>query len=156
VSADDQSERSFEAKVRQLINASIIAHRPDLLLMESKKAVDILICKEGLEPTLYFLEIKFHKKRHGRLGFGGRNGIGFQPEIMSRKPAFFSQNMRWVIGAERYGLNQFILLTCNELDQYVAGGKVDEKFNNIQARVLTNEPLLDENALVAALQEWLQ
>ena len=79
-----KNETEFEHYLRQLIADRITAQYPHIYALDNKKAVDILICRDSpLSSALYFLEVKYHKKSHGRLGFGSRNGGEFQPEIVS-------------------------------------------------------------------------
>lgn len=149
------NEKAFEAQIRSLIIDNILTERSDLMIMDSKKAVDILICKNGAEPALFFLEVKFHKLSHGRLGFGSSGGIGFQPEILKKQPEYFARNMRWIIGHEKHGLGRFILLNNRDLANYVAGGVVGTKFNNIQARIFDQATWLSETELIRELQAWI-
>jgi len=87
-------EREFEAHIRALVTTHITSANPDIYPLKNKKAVDILICKDSPPPELFFIETKYHQVKHGRLGFGGRKGGGFQPEIVLRKPAYFESNLR--------------------------------------------------------------
>ncbi len=150
------TERIFEAHVRKQIAQKILPHRSDLILMNSKKAVDIMICRNGETPALYLIEVKFHKSKHGRLGFGSSKGIGFQPEILLKMPDYFSRYMKWVIGEESRGIHEFAVLDNYEMQQFVSGGKVGEKHNNIQKLIFTQVDWLTEQQLVTRLLEWLQ
>ncbi len=148
-------ERAYENHIRAIVAEHIVSERTDLVLMENKKAVDILICKNGTKSALYFIEVKFHRHKHGRLGFGGAGGIGFQPEILSKNPDYFSSNMRWIIGDEEHGIDRFVLLTNSEIASFVAGGAVGQKFNNIQSRLFRESHWLDQAQLIGALKTWV-
>ena len=88
-----ESEIHFERYIRTLIEEHICKYDPSIELLKSKKAVDILICKNRPTPELFFIEVKHFIKNHGRLGFGSRKGGGFQPEILSRRPEYFEKNL---------------------------------------------------------------
>lgn len=75
-------EQDFENHIRNEILIPILQNYPEFELFNFKKAVDILIAKNGEAPELFFIEIKYHKKNHGRLGFGQGKGGGFQPEVL--------------------------------------------------------------------------
>lgn len=147
------NESEFEAYVRELIRSRITAHDPQTYALDSKKAVDILICRDGPNPQLYFLEIKFHRASHGRLGFGGGAGRGFQPELLTRRPAYFDLNLRWVLASELHEPDKVLFLDSSDVCEYVSGGAIGQKFNNFQQRIwreaswLTHDQFADELAL---------
>ncbi|MFN4027238.1 MAG: hypothetical protein ACK4IZ_07330 [Flavobacterium sp.] len=90
------NETAFENHIRKDILNDIISENKSYKLFNFKKAVDVLIAKNGANPELYFLEIKYHKKNHGRLGFGQAEGKGFQPELLKDKTDYFENNLRWI------------------------------------------------------------
>lgn len=94
------SETEYENLIRQLLIEDVLTGNDDFVLFTSKKAVDILICRNGPSPKAHFIEVKYHKNNHGRLGFGHGKGGGFQPEILLRRPHFFESNLRWILGSE--------------------------------------------------------
>lgn len=148
-------EGEFEAYIRKLIQTHITATNPKIYALKNKKAVDILVCKDAPTPELFFIEVKYHQKKHGRLGFGGRNGGGFQPEIVSRKPAYFENNLRWVIASEEHENGKVLFLTSDTVRKYLSGGVVAEKFNNFQKRIFREESWLSEQQFVEQLGSWL-
>ena len=75
------SELEFESYIRDLIARHITASHPEIYALKNKKAVDILICRDGRVPALFFIEVKYHQSNHGRLGFGSKGGGGFQNEL---------------------------------------------------------------------------
>ena len=134
-----QNESEFEAHIRALINERITKATPFIYTLKNKKAVDILICKDSSPPELFFIEVKYHQKNHGRLGFGSRNGGGFQPEIMSTKPAYFESNLRWVLASNEHEPDKVLFLTSEIVRGYLAGSEVAEKFNNFQKRIFRED-----------------
>ncbi len=147
-------EKSFEVRIRNLVTDHVLPNNRDLILMESKKAVDILICKNGKEPALFFIEVKYHQQRHNRLGFGSGKGVGFQPEILTRNPDYFDQNMRWIIGDDDHLDDQFLFLNNRQLSEYLSGGSIGKKFNNIQKRLLKEGGWIDVKQLISGILSW--
>lgn len=147
------SEKEFEAYIRQLVNLHITAGNPDIFTLTNKKAVDIVICKNGKIPHIFFIEVKFHVDSHGRLGFGSSKGNGFQPEILLKRPHYFENNLRWVIGAEF--TNKIFFLNNETMLKYLSGGAIGEKFNNIQKRIFKTEQGLTESEFVDELKKWI-
>ena len=150
-----KSETEFELYLRGLIQKRICDNHPELILFDNKKAVDILICRNGESPALFFLEVKYHKKSHGRLGFGSSSGVGFQPEIISKAPDYFESNLHWLISGEGHIENGIIFTSSSVIRQYLSGGEVGQKFNNIQQRIFKEVEGYDEEALVKELESWL-
>jgi len=148
------NESEFENHIREIIAKRITSRYPHVYALDNKKAVDVLICRNApLKPALFFLEVKYHKKSHGRLGFGSKNGGGFQPEIVSKKPDYFETNLRWVIGSEV--LDTFLFVTSDEISKYVAGGEVGNKFNNIQKSIFSELIGYHEKEFIKSLIEWI-
>lgn len=148
-----ESEKLFEDHVRKLIKKHILPNDKELIMFHNKKAVDILLCRNGKKPALYFLEIKYHKRKHGRLSTGHSKGGGFQPEVLSRLPAYFEKNMRWILGVEdRRG---YWILKNSELIKYLSGGTIGEKHNNIQARIFKEQFPITEIFFIEFLKNWL-
>lgn len=150
-----RNESEFEAYIRALISEHITKATPSIYALKNKKAVDILICKDTPSPELFFIEVKYHQTNHGRLGFGSSKGGGFQPEIVSTKPAYFESNLRWVLASEEHEPGKVLFLTSEVVRKYLSGGKVEEKFNNFQKKVFKAERWLDEHEFVQQLRYWL-
>ncbi len=149
------NEREFETHIRNLIHDNITDQFPHIYALDNKKAVDILICRDQPEPKLFFIEVKFHKASLGRLGFGSTGGRGFQPEILQKQPAYFEQNMRWIIGNEANESEEFLFLTSETIRGYVAGGVIGDKQNNIQERIFSMENHLNKKQFLQELEQWL-
>jgi len=150
-----RNESDFEGYLRGLIAERVTKANPSIYALKNKKAVDILICKDRPQPALYFIEVKYHQAAHGRLGFGSGNGGGFQPEIVSAKPAYFESNLRWVLASEEHEPGKVLFLPSEVIRRYLAGGEVGEKFNNIQRRIFLAERWLTEREFVEQLRQWL-
>jgi len=148
-----ESEKAFEEHIRELIGEYII--HDELLLFHSKKAVDILICRNGINPALFFLEVKYHKKNHGRLSIGHGKGGGFQPEILSKQPKYFEMNMRWVLGIE--DMEGYFFMSNKELIErrYISNESIGEKYNNIRVELFKKELPLDEDRFIKELKKWV-
>jgi hypothetical protein len=150
-----QTESEFEAHIRRLIKNRVTRLDPAVYALENKKAVDIVVCRDTPKPALFFIEVKFHKPNHGRLGFGHGKGGGFQPEIMNRQTAYFEKNLRWVLASESHQRGKVLFLSSRTLRKYISGGKVAQKFNNIQVRVFREEPGLMQDQFAHELRRWL-
>ena len=152
-----QNERAFEIYVRNIIQEHIVNQHADFMLLENKKAVDILICRNEPKPAVFFLEVKYHQNSHGRLGFGSSKGVGFQPEIVDRKPDYFEKNLRWVIGHADTHEKGILFVPSSTIREFLSGGAVGQKFNNIQKRIFSSDlQRLDEAQFIEALEEWLK
>lgn len=147
------SETQFENYIRELIQKHVTSNNKDTYALINKKAVDIIVCKDKPSPKLFFIEVKYHINKHGRLGFGSGAGGGFQPEILSKRPKYFEENLRWVISTE--DSNKILFLTNVTLLEYISGGTIGKKFNNIQKKIFTSENGLSENEFIAELLKWL-
>lgn len=148
-----ENEKLFEEHIRNLISIHILPKDKELIMFQNKKAVDVLLCRNGKKPALYFIEIKYHKRSHGRLSTGHSKGGGFQPEILSRLPVYFEKNMRWVLGVE--DMDGYFLLQNSQLVNHIAGGVIGKKYNNIQMKLFKEELSLSEVQFIAALKDWL-
>jgi hypothetical protein len=148
-----KSEKEFETHIRELVIKYMLPKDKNLVLFKNKKAVDILICRNGKRAALYFIEIKYHKRSHGRLSTGHSKGVGFQPEILSKLPTYFESNMRWVLGAE--DIDGYYFLKTSQLSEYLAGGKIGVKHNNIQAKVFRHESTFNRAELIQSLKDWI-
>lgn len=150
-----ENETQFECYVRNVIEEDITSKFPEIYALSSKKTVDIVICRDGKSPKVFFLEVKFHKKNHGRLGFGSRAGAGFQPEILSKEPAYFEQNLMWVLSNEDITDGSLLLLNNQQLRGSVSGGAIGNKFNNIQKSVFKKHNWLYRSGFSGELKKWL-
>tara|TARA_R110002167_G_scaffold334025_2_gene541141 strand:- start:941 stop:1405 length:465 start_codon:yes stop_codon:yes gene_type:complete len=146
-------EIQFESHIRQDILFEVLANKSTFKLFNFKKAVDVLIAKNGEKPKLYFIEIKYHKKNHGRLGFGQGKGAGFQPEVLKDKTTYFENNLRWILGHE--DSEQYWFADNNTIRQYLNGDKVGEKHNGIKLKFFNDIKPISKSELVKKLNIWL-
>ena len=147
------NEKEFEKHLRRDIITPLLDGHNEYYLLESKKAVDILICKNGMNPALFFIEVKYHRHKHGRLGFGHAEGGGFQPELLIMNPSYFQSNMRWILGVE--DKEGYLFMTNDEIIQSVSSGKVEKKYNNIQTKIFNEQRLLTSSELKSEISNWL-
>lgn len=150
-----QTEQELEAHLRHIVASEITAQYPYIYALQSKKAVDIVICRDGEHPAIFFVEVKLFKAEHGRLGIGTGGGGGYQPEIVARDPVCFRDQLRWVIVDGRKAMPSFLFISTSTVRQYLSGGRIGEKFNNIQVKIFSEVPALDESALTLELLKWL-
>jgi hypothetical protein len=68
------SETELENFIRAIISEEISTSMPEIVVLQNKDVVDILICKNYEIPQLFFIEAKFHKVSNGRIGFGNGQG----------------------------------------------------------------------------------
>lgn len=149
------SELEFETHIRKIISEQILIDNPNFHVLENKKAVDIIICNEDNDfPSLHFIEIKYHKSNHGRLGVGQGKGKGFQPEILSKRPLYFENNLRWIIGSENS--ENYFFLNNTELLTFIKDGIIEEKYNNIQKKIFNTAVAHTEEELIEKIKTWLK
>ena len=147
------NETKFENHIRQDILTEIITDKEAFKLFNFKKAVDVLIAKNGKDPKLFFIEIKYHKKSHGRLGFGQGKGAGFQPEVLKDTTTYFENNMRWILGHE--DSEQYWFVDNDTIRQYLNGDKVGEKYNGIKIKFFREVQSMSKEALIINISNWL-
>jgi hypothetical protein len=147
------NEIEFEKHLRNDVLVPLLKKQSEYYLMESKKAVDILICKNGKVPALYFIEVKYHRHNHRRLGFGHAKGGGFQPELLINNPAYFRSNMRWILGVE--DKDGYLFMTNDKITQSLNGGKVEKKYNGIRPKIFKENTFLNAAELKKEISIWL-
>lgn len=151
-----EDEAALEGYIRKLILSHITKKNKYIYALDNKKAVDIVVCRDGEAPALFFLEVKYHQKSHGRLGFGSGAGGGFQPEIVSRKPNYFESHLRWILASEEHPKAGILFVDSETIRKYVSGGVIGSKFNNIQKKIFSEVNGLTEKQLLEALGTWLE
>ncbi len=151
------NEAEFEEHLRELISTQICDLNEDFLIFESKNLADIVICKNGEESGIYFIEVKHLKPGMGRLGFGGKNGTGFQPEILTKRPKYLEKNLIWVLYSDIHDNNDgIVILSSEELcNRYLSGDTVGEKYNGIKKNLFNEKPGLTDDQFVSYLNAWL-
>ena len=126
------------------------------VVLKSKNVNDIIVCvQRGDDSIALFVEVKYFTASKGRLGLGDGDGMGFQPEILTRTPTYFEKHLRWLIGSEQ-GLA--VLVSSDQLRRHAAGGVFKEgKQDNIQTSVLgpENEPFpMEQSPMEVA--KWVE
>lgn len=147
------SEKEFENRIRDIINSDIISGNRNLVILDNQKTTDIMICRNGETPKIFFLEIKYYDSSHGRLGFGHAEGKGFQPEILRKKPDYFQENMRWILGSK--DKESYYFVDNNTVLDFISGGSIDYKHNNIQTKIFNEIKGLKMNELRDKLIKWM-
>lgn len=150
------SESEFEQHIRNLILNEIISVSSNLVLLENKDVVDIIICDNNTSlPKLFFIEVKFSTQIKGRIGFGTANGKGFQPEILSKIPQYFNQNMLWIFGKEN-DVNYYIF-TTKQILNFISGKQIWLKQNNFQQKLFNqSENKYDDESFLLFIKNWIQ
>jgi hypothetical protein len=149
------TEKEFEAYLRSLIELHVTSVNPAIYALTNKKAVDILICKDAPSSELFFVEVKFHRSNHGRLGFGSAGGGGFQPEILTKRPSYFLRNLRWILASAEHNAGRVLFLDSDQIISFVSGGEIGSKHNNFQQRIWREGPWRSEAELVSELKQWM-
>lgn len=147
------SESEFENHIRNEIIPFAIGNNGDYKLFDFKKAVDVLIVKNGVDPKLFFLEIKYHQKHHGRLGIGHGKGGGFQPEVLRDRSDYFEANMRWILGSEES--DEYWFVENDTLRDYLNAGVIGPKYNGIRKTFFNEIKSMKKANLIDQISLWL-
>jgi len=128
------SKFSSEEHFREWLIEELCETLPeDWQLLRSKNVSDIILCHGNDYPVACFLEVKYHKSNHRRIGFGNGRGKGFQPEILIKRPIYFERNMRWIIANEK---GDCLFFDNNDVRNNSAGGSVShDKQNNFVSKL---------------------
>ena len=147
------TELQFENRIRDIIQSDIIPNN-NLLIMDIQKTTDIIICKNGDNPQIFFIEIKYYNTSHGRLGFGHASGKGFQPEVLRKNPDFFQNNMRWILGS--IDSEEYFFVDNKTILKFVSGNSIDYKQNNIQTKIFKEIKGFSKKDLVDQINDWIK
>lgn len=98
-----------EEEFRLWILRELPSHLSDRwLVLHGKNVSDIVLYRnDDQAPLILFVEAKYHKASHRRIGFGNQSGKGYQPEILLKKPAYLEKYLRWIIADEESGMCLF-------------------------------------------------
>jgi hypothetical protein len=103
-------------------------------ILHGKNVSDVVLCKnDKIQPLILFVEVKYHKSTHGRIGFGNGSGKGYQPEILLKEPLYLEKYMRWVIADDNS--ERCLLFTNNDVRNNCAGRIEEGKQNNFTNRL---------------------
>jgi hypothetical protein len=150
-----QNEAELEKYIRNAI-AKISRANLTIRLLENKGLTDIVACRDGNKPTVFFLEVKYYQKSHGRLGFGGKDGGGFQPEVVLKKPRYFERKLRWLLASKEHSEKGILFIDSATIRKHLSGGKVGLKFNNIKTSIFTKEKGYSKGDLIIELKKWFK
>jgi hypothetical protein len=99
------------------------------LVLHGKNVSDIVLCRnDAMAPLILFVEAKYHKASHGRIGFGNQSGKGYQTEILLRKPLYLEKYLRWIVADAES--EQFLFFTNDDVRNNCAGEIKEGKQNN--------------------------
>lgn len=149
------SELDFENHLREIIGSRITSKNSYIYALEYKTIGDIVIVRDGPSPAIFFLEVKYYQDVKGRIGIGTRDGKGIQPEILLRRPAYLESHLRWIIGSDTHNGGGYWFVNSENLLQFISGGYIGKKQNNIQKGLFRKCPSIDRDQLVEELKRWL-
>ena len=152
----ENKEIDFENHIRKIIKDKIICKKNDYTLLDSKDVTDLIICRNTNTPKIFFIEVKYYSptKRIGGVGFGDGEGKGFQPEILTKRPKYFENNLIWVFGQNDD--DNYYILSNNDCLKYIMGEKICAKQNNFQRKLFDDIKPLNENDFLKWIENWLQ
>ncbi|MGV3660820.1 MAG: hypothetical protein ACO1TE_11570 [Prosthecobacter sp.] len=107
---------------------------PSCRVLKGKNIADIIVSYEDAEdPRLIFLEVKYHKAFHGRIGIGNQAGTGYQIEYLINRIAYLEKYLLWVVGDELS--DSSLILTNDEVRTLAAKGIRVGKTNNFKHKI---------------------
>ncbi len=113
----------------------VIEEKSELSLLE-QKITDVIVCKNGENPRLFFFELKCSSMKNNRIGVGGSRGRGFQVEILAKRPDYFETHLRWILANPTLKTErEFLFLRNQDVSDYLSSGGLGIKQNNIQPRI---------------------
>jgi len=148
-------EISYENRVRTILKEKIMPQYPEIQVLDSKVLADIIICRNDANPKIFFLEIKHSSIRNNRTGFGTRGKVTFQPEILSTRPKYLEDNMRWVFFKENDP--SYYVLSNEDCCKYIMGNSIDvNKQNNFKDVLYRETQPFAEDEFTQWLFSWLK
>jgi hypothetical protein len=125
------SENAFRVWLCQELKGCL---PPQWIALKGKNVADIILSRQNFEkPLLIFLEVKYHKEKHGRIPIGSGSGRGYQPEYLLQKIDYLEKYLRWIVGEE--STESCLLLTNEEVRNHAAGGIKEGKYNNLKMNI---------------------
>ncbi len=127
-------DKSMKFENEEKFRRWIVAELPTFLneswiVIFGKNISDIVLCWNNIDnPLLLFIEVKYHKSSHGRIGFGDGKGLGYQTELLLKSPAYTERYMRWIIGDQ--DSCKCLLFENNDVRENCAGEIKTGKQNN--------------------------
>lgn len=150
-----RNEGEFRNQLLKELQDRIVKESLYFQVLKSKNVNDILICKESVSfPILVFIEVKLYKTSHGRIGIGGSEGKGFQPEILLKRPIYFDRYLRWVISNEN---GKCVFVNNDVVSKYLIGRKITEgQQNNINPNIFDKEKTINKTKIADEIISWLK
>lgn len=103
-------------------------------VIHGKNVSDVVLCRnDENRPLILFVEVKYHKVAHGRIGFGNATGKGYQTEILLRQPIYLEKYLRWIIADQ--DSEQCLFFTNDDVRSNCAGRIEEGKQNNFRNRL---------------------
>lgn len=147
-----KSEIQFENSIRDIISSELTSNYKSIYALKSKDVFDIIICND-IKGEIYFIETKFYTKKKGRIGFGDKNGEGFQVEILEKKPKYFRDKLIWIFGTEDD--DKYYLVTNKNITKYFNEINNQTKQNNFKKKVFSEENRFNKQKLSKYLIKWI-
>ena len=141
-------EMDFERHIRDVLKSKVEMHAPEIRVLENKGIADIIVCREGDRPAIFFIELKYAKDMIGV-------SEGIQSEVLDTRPTYIDSHMMWLIGSNMHG-GQYWLLDSAGLREYITNEIDIKKENNISRYIFRRLPAIDEPELVRRLQNWMR
>lgn len=145
-----RNEKEFETHIRELLMSEVATLDSGLTILDNKGVADILICREGFQPRIFFIELKYAKDMI-------EASEGIQSEILLRNPSYMDNHFMWLIGSQEHP-GCYWLLDCHDIQKFVSKNINMRKPNNISRRLLSDAGRryrFDEPELIEELCEWL-
>lgn len=143
-------EMDFERHIRDVLKSKVETHAPEIRILEYKGIADIIVCREGDRPAIFFIELKYAKDPISA-------SKGIQSEVLSTRPTYIDNHMMWLIGSsDKMHVGQYWLLDSAGLREYITNEIDIKKENNISRYIFRRLPAIDEPELVRRLQNWMR
>lgn len=147
-----KSEIQFENSIREIISSELTSNYESIYALKYKDVFDIIICND-IKGEIYFVETKFYTKKKGRIGFGDKNGRGFQVEILEKKPKYFRNKLIWIFGIEDD--DKYYLVTNKNIKKYFNKINKSAKQNNFKKKVFSEVNGFNKQKLSKYLIKWI-
>lgn len=124
-----------EEEFRRWIVKKLPQHlEQDWKVLHGKNVSDIVLCWDReSQPLIMFVEVKYHKTKHGRIGFGDGKGRGYQTELLIKKPMYTEKYLRWIVADQ--DSEQCLFFTNDDVRKNCAGEIKQGKHNNFTSKL---------------------
>jgi len=135
----------------------IIEDKTDYCLIE-QKITDVILCKNGNGPKLFFFELKCFSTNNNRIGIGDGRGMGYQIEILTKRPDYFETNLRWILANPTINESGkiYLFLRNQEILENISGGSIGKKHNNIRLSIFERYDLYNINQLRNQIETFVK